>query len=181
MSLEYSMAIRKKKAEREKLLVPDDVRVFIDSQIKSNALRLERARFQLFAHALPTWEVLTVDRAREVLRDIISLDDETPPPISMNRIVEVVARNSQVDVKDVWGKPKTARLVNARYVAMYLARHITELSAPEIGLAFGIHYTSVMYAYEKIKREVATHPELDRWVTRLMEEIKESNGQTKNP
>lgn len=178
--LETRMAILKKKAEREKLFVPDDVIVFIASQIKSSVRRLEGALNQLCAHAILMGEALTVDRAREVLRNIITSDEQMPSPIPVDRIIEVVARTSQVDVKEIRGKHKTARLVNARHVAMYLARHMTELSTPEIGRAFGKDHSSVMYACEKIKREVATHPQMGQWITKLMEEIKESDGQTKN-
>ena len=176
--LETRIAILRKKAEIEKIFVPEDVILFIASQVKSNIRELEGALIRTMAFSSLTGIPLTVDSARSTLKDIIK-KEEYEQPITMDVIQEVVAKNFNMDVRDLKSKRRTDAIAWPRQVAMYLARTMTDLSTTEIGDLFGgKDHTTVLHACEKVKLKLAESPFISSLINKIMQEIKNDGSKT---
>lgn len=170
--LETRIAILRKKAELENLFVPDDVILFIAGQVRSNIRELEGCLIRIVAFASLTGTEISVDRAKEILKDIIT-KEEISEPITIENIQKVVASHFHLEVKDLKGKKRPEAIVFPRQIAMYLARNLTEFSTTEIGEAFGGRdHTTVMHACEKIKHKLDTDPYFVALVNKIIKEIK---------
>ncbi|OGS28245.1 MAG: chromosomal replication initiator protein DnaA, partial [Elusimicrobia bacterium RIFOXYB2_FULL_48_7] len=170
--LETRIAILRKKAEGEKIYVPDDVILFLASQIKSNIRKLEGSLIRIVAFSSLTGTPLTVDTAKEILSDIIRRE-EIQKPITIEKIQKVVARHYHQDIKDMRSKKRTDEVAFPRQTAMYLARSLTERSTIEIGEAFGgKDHTTVLHAWNKIKTMINTDPFFAANINKLVEDIK---------
>jgi len=170
--LETRIAILRKKAEGEKIYVPDDVIIFLASQIKTNIRKLEGSLIRIVAFSSLTGTPLTVDTAKEILSDIITRE-ETQEPISIEKIQKVVSKYYHVDIKDMRSKKRTDEVALPRQIAMYLARILTEQSTIEIGEAFGgKDHTTVIHACNKIKTMMKTDPFFSANINKIIQDIK---------
>ncbi|MCK5533929.1 chromosomal replication initiator protein DnaA [bacterium] len=170
--LETRIAILRKKAENERLFVPEDVIFFIASQIKSNIRKLEGSLIRIVAFASLTENDITVEKTKEILKDIIT-KEEILIPITLPSIQEVICKHFNLAVADIKSKKRTDAIAFPRQIAMYLARSLTELSTTEIGEFFGKRdHTTVMYACEKIKKKLTKDPYFTALVNKIIKEIK---------
>ena len=151
--LETRIAILRKKAEEARIAVPDDVTTFIAQQITANIRELEGALIRVTAYCNLFNKPLSAPIAREVLRDMVR---EVGARVTLNEIQRRVAGYFQVEVQAICGSRRHRSILYPRQVAMFLCRHLTEASLPEIGRAFGGRdHTTVMHAVDKITREIA--------------------------
>lgn len=170
--LETRIAILKSKIYDERIHVPEDVIVFIASQIKENIRSLEGALIKIVAHASLTGSQITVDRAHEIFKDLVRRES-VEFPITMERIQKIVARNYNLDIKDLKSKKRTDAIAHPRQIAMYLARKFTELSTTDIGEAFGGRdHTTVLYSYDKIEKTMMKDHYFAAQVNKIIQEIK---------
>ncbi len=170
--IETRIAILRKKAGAENIFIPDDVVLFLASQIKSNIRELEGCLIRIVAFSSLTGSEVTVDRAKEILKDIIT-KEEIAVSITIELIQNVVSKHFHLDVKEMKSKKRTDAIAFPRQVAMYLARILTEYSTTEIGAEFGGRdHTTVMYACEKIKMKLAGDPFFTALINRITQEIK---------
>lgn len=170
--IETRIAILRKKAGAENIFIPDDVVLFLASQIKSNIRELEGCLIRIVAFSSLTGSEVTVDRSKEILKDIIT-KEEIAAPITIELIQNVVGKHFHLDIKEMKSKRRTDAVAFPRQVAMYLARTLTEYSTTEIGTEFGGRdHTTVMYACEKIKMKLAGDPFFSALVNRITQEIK---------
>lgn len=170
--IETRIAILRKKAGAENIFIPDDVVLFLASQIKSNIRELEGCLIRIVAFSSLTGSEVTVDRSKEILKDIIT-KEELAVPITIELIQNAVSKHFHLDVKEMKSKKRTDAVAFPRQVAMYLARTLTEYSTTEIGTDFGGRdHTTVMYACEKIKMKLAGDPFFAALINRITQEIK---------
>jgi len=147
--LETRTAILQKKVESSKVAVPADVLEFIAEHITDNIRELEGALIRLIAWSNLNSEPLSVDRAREQLAG--TLASNQPLVITPTMIIKATCTMYDLERDDLCGKSRRRPLVNARQVAMYVMRELTDLSYPAIGREFGGRdHTTVMHAVEKI-------------------------------
>jgi len=147
--LETRIAILRKKAQSERLLVPDDVLEYIATKVSSNIRELEGALIRVSAFANLNRSTLDIALAQTVLRDIVDHDDANV--ISPTDIITATAQYFRLTVDDLYGSSPSQSVAPARQIAMYLCRERTNLSLPKIGQLFGNRdHTTVMYAYKKI-------------------------------
>jgi len=169
--LETRIAILRKKAELEQFYVPDDVILFVASVVKSNIRLLEGSLIRLKAFASMTGSSLTVDDAKEILKD--SLPHDTSSPVRLETIQRLVAHKYSLDVKDLKGQQRTASIALPRQLSMYLACVMTELSSTDIGRAFGGRdHTTVLHARKKIQKMLDEDPFFLELVNKLQADIK---------
>jgi chromosomal replication initiator protein len=162
----------RKKAGAENIFIPDDVVLFLASQIKSNIRELEGCLIRIVAFSSLTGSEVTVDRSKEILKDIIT-KEEIAVSITIELIQNVVSKHFHLDVKEMKSKKRTDAVAFPRQVAMYLVRTLTEYSTTEIGADFGGRdHTTVMYACEKIKMKLAGDPFFTALINRITQEIK---------
>jgi chromosomal replication initiator protein len=172
--LETRIAILRKKAAAENIFVPDDVILYIASQVRSNIRELEGSLIRIVAFSSLTGTPLTVDAARETLKDIVSAS-EANRPVAVDDIQEVVAKHFNLDIKDMRSKRRTDAIAFPRQIAMYLARTLTECSTTEIGENFGgKDHTTVMHACNKIKSKMSSDPYFLALVNKITQQIKTS-------
>ncbi|MFB9644508.1 chromosomal replication initiator protein DnaA [Microbacterium terregens] len=147
--LETRIAILRKKAQSERLQIPDEVLEYIATVVSSNIRELEGALIRVSAFASLNRSTLDMSLAQTVLRDIIDQDDANV--ISPTDIITATAQYFKLSVDDLYGSSRSQSIATARQIAMYLCRERTSLSLPKIGHLFGNRdHTTVMYAYKKI-------------------------------
>ncbi len=169
--LETRIAILRKKAIGDALQVPDDVMEYIASRISTNIRELEGALIRVTAFASLHRQPITVPLADVVLRDL--MPNENSPEITAAHIVAETASFFGVTVEDIHGSSRSRVLVNARQIAMYLCRELTDLSLPKIGQQFGGRdHTTVMHAERKIKSLMSERMAVYNQVTELTNRIK---------
>ncbi|MCM5571239.1 chromosomal replication initiator protein DnaA [Burkholderiaceae bacterium FT117] len=146
--LEMRVAILLKKAEQSGEKLPEEVAYFIAKNLRSNVRELEGALLRVIAFARFRGRQLSVDLAREALKDLLEL---SRPPISIESIQKTVADFFKIKTADMYSKRRPAHIARARQVAMYFAKELTQKSFPEIGEAFGGRdHTTVMHAVKRI-------------------------------
>ena len=171
--LETRIAILQKKAAQERLFAPPDVLEFIASRISSSIRELEGALIRVTAYASLTRSPVALSLAEEVLRDFIP--DGSGPEITAEAIMASTADYFGVSLADLRGHSRSRVLVNARQVAMYLCRELTDLSLPRIGQAFGGRdHTTVMHADRKIRQQMAERRSLYNQIAELTNRIKQT-------
>jgi chromosomal replication initiator protein len=147
--LETRIAILRKKAQSERLHIPDEVLEYIATVVSSNIRELEGALIRVSAFASLNRSTLDMSLAQTVLRDIVDQDDANV--ISPTDIITATAGYFKLTVDDLYGSSRSQSVATARQIAMYLCRERTSLSLPKIGQLFGNRdHTTVMYAYKKI-------------------------------
>ena len=156
--LETRIAILRKKAQMERLAVPNEVLELIASSIERNIRELEGALIRVTAFASLNKTPINNALAEIVLRDLIA--DATTMQISAATIMAATAEYFDTTIEELRGPDKTRELAQSRQIAMYLCRELTDLSLPKIGQAFGRDHTTVMYAQRKILSEMAERREV---------------------
>ncbi len=172
--LETRIAILRKKAAQDKLNAPDEVLEFIASKISSNIRELEGALIRVTAFASLNKQPVELGLAEIVLKDLIPEDGG--PEITEATIMAMTAAYFSLTIDDLCGTSRSRVLVNARQIAMYLCRELTDLSLPKIGSIFGDRdHTTVMHADRKIRQLMAERRSIYNQVTELTNRIKQQS------
>ena len=167
---ETRVAILHKKLEKEPIKIEDDVIRFVAENISSNIRELEGALVRIMAYSLIENKSITLDVAKETLKDMVK---EIYRRVSPEIILEKVGDYFDVSVEDLKKGKRNKALVTPRQISMYLVRELTELSLPEIGKFFGAkHHTTVLYATKKIKKDLKLDKKLKLIINSLAQDIK---------
>jgi chromosomal replication initiator protein len=151
--LETRLAILQKKAQTEHLGVPPDAMSFIASRIQTNIRELEGALIRVAAYASLTRSEPTVELAQGVLQSL--LPDAAEARVTPDLVISVTAEYFDVSSDEIRSSSRSRPLVNARQMAMYLVRELTDLSLPKIGERFGGRdHSTVVHATNKVRREM---------------------------
>jgi chromosomal replication initiator protein len=154
--LETSVAILMSKAAAELETLPEEVAFFIAQRIRSNVRELEGALRRVIANARFTGKPITLEFAKEALRDLLALQDKL---VTVENIQKTVAGYFKIRVSDLLSKRRSRSIARPRQIAMALAKELTTHSLPEIGDAFGGRdHTTVLHACRRVKalRETET-------------------------
>jgi chromosomal replication initiator protein len=155
--LEMKVAIIRKKAAAEKAEIPNDVALFIAGTVRSNVRELEGRLNRVLAFSSLTGKPVSIELARETLRDILGREENRAIP---SEILKTVASHYGLRVSDLKAKTNAKPIAFPRQVAMYLCRRLTGLSYPEIGRLFNDkHHSTVMHSVEKIEKLVEDDPD----------------------
>jgi chromosomal replication initiator protein len=172
--LETRIAILRKKAIGERLEVREDVMEYIASRISTNIRELEGALIRVTAFASLNRQQVDLALAEIVLKDLIPADDT--PEITSATIMAQTAAYFTLTMEDLCGSSRSRVLVNARQIAMYLCRELTDLSLPKIGQLFGGRdHTTVIHADRKIRTLMAERRSTYNQVTELTNRIKQTS------
>ena len=146
--LEMRVAILLKKADADGLALDENVAFFIAKHIQSNIRELEGALKRVLAYSRFTGQPITVELAREALRDVLASQNRQ---VSIENIQKTVADYYKIKVSEMYSKKRTRNVARPRQVAMALAKELTQMSLPDIGEAFGGRdHTTVLHACRKI-------------------------------
>ncbi len=169
--LETRIAILRKKAQMDDIQVPDDVLELIASKIERNIRELEGALIRVTAFASLNHAQLDTGLADAVLQAL--LPDSASLEITAATILAVNAEYFDLSLEELRGPGKTRSIAQARQIAMYLCRELTDLSLPKIGETFDRDHTTVMYADKKIRKEMAERRRVYDQVQELTARIKQ--------
>jgi chromosomal replication initiator protein len=164
--LETRVAIMQSKAEQANIALPGEVAFFVAKRIRSNIRELEGALHRLAATARFTGRPITMDFAKEALRDLLALQDKL---ITIENIQKTVAEYYKIRTSDLLSKRRSRSITRPRQLAMALAKQLTNHSLPEIGEAFnGRDHTTVLHACRKIVELRDIDPRISEDYTNLL-------------
>ena len=172
----YTVAILVKKAENMGIDFDDnpefyDVVCLIAEKIKDNIRELEGALTRVVSFSQLLKEKPDKAFAKRVLKDILSGSEVTVTP---EKIKKVVCKHYGIKLSDMESSKKTNNIAYPRQIAMYIVREMTDYSLPKIGQYFGgKHYTTVLYACEKIDNDQKVDKNLRDIIEKIKEEVKE--------
>jgi len=165
--LETRIAILRKKADAERLEIPNDTLSYIAGQIDSNIRELEGALVRVQAFATMQNREISTSLAADALKSMIKGSDKE---VTIEKVQKDVARYYNITIEDLKGRRRVKAIVIPRQIAMYLARELTDASFPKIGSEFGgKDHTTVLHAHEKITNAIKE----DTKMKREIEEIKD--------
>ncbi len=168
--LEMRVAILLKKAEADRVNLAEDVAFFIANHIQSNVRELEGGLKRVLAYAKFANAMVTLDLAREALKDLLAVQVRQ---VSVDNIQRIVADYYKIKVSDMYSKKRSRTVARPRQMAMALAKELTQLSLPDIGDAFGGRdHTTVLHACRKIVDLRACNPEISRDFVALLQTLR---------
>lgn len=158
--LEMRVAILLKKALMEDVVLDEHVAFFIAKHIRSNVRELEGALKRVFAYSRFTGHPLSLDLAREALKDLLAVQNRQ---ISIENIQKTVADYYKIKVAEMYSKKRSRIVARPRQMAMAISKELTPLSLPDIGEAFGGRdHTTVLHGYRKIAELRTSDPAINR-------------------
>lgn len=173
-ALETRIAILRKKAELEKVRIPDEIFEYIAERVSSNVRELEGTLIRITAFANLSRTPIDMNLVKSVLKDRAPVNSEVM--ITPIEIMNAVASYYGITVNDLTGNSRVAQIAIARQVAMYICREQTNLSLPKIGQLFGNRdHTTVMYAFKKIGDLMGERRAIYNVVADLTDTIKSTN------
>ena len=169
---ETRVAILRKKAEEEGILIDNDVMEVIDllaEKIKFNIRELDSALLRVISFANFKNQPITAKFAKEYLTDIFSMRDID---ISCESVKKAVCKKYNIKITDIESKKRNREFSQPRQIAMYICREMTDLSLPKIGASFGGRdHTTVLHACDKISKQIKLDPTLAEDIKNLKEDI----------
>ena len=167
--LETKIAILQKKAESERVRLPDDVAEFVARSIKSNIRELEGALIRLTAYSSLTGAELNLATAQQALKNILASQEKK---VTIELIQKRVGEHFGLRAQDLKVRSNSKGIAFPRQVAMYLVKQLTAASLPEIGRQFGgKHHTTVLHSINKIDALRRNDKELNRTINRLLDSL----------
>ncbi|HSA05769.1 MAG TPA: chromosomal replication initiator protein DnaA [Candidatus Gastranaerophilales bacterium] len=169
--LETRIAILRNKAERDNLIVPDDVLELIATAYQNNIRELEGALNRVIAYI----SINNLPLTAETVKNIINFSGRTRN-LNIEKIIEVSARYFGLEPSEIKGLSRAKEVSYARQVAIYLARDMTNSSFPSIGDGFGGRkHTTILYSFEKMKEELKLNKVLQETVSEISKKITSDN------
>jgi chromosomal replication initiator protein len=167
--VETRIAILRKKSEDEGISLPEDVIQFLANTMKSNIRELEGSLVRLGAYSSLTGQAITLEMAKNVLRDVIG---DKKKIVAMEDIQEAVCAQFRVKLTELKSRRRSKMLVQPRQIAMYLCRELTDASYPEIGRHFGgKDHTTIMHACRQVEKMKEKDQTLHSTIEALKEQI----------
>jgi chromosomal replication initiator protein len=165
--LETKIAILQKRAESERVQLPDDVAEYIARAIKSNIRELEGALTRLMAYASLTGATVNLATAQQVLKNIIDTQEKK---VTIEQIQKRVGEVFGLRAQDLKVRSNSQQIAFPRQVAMFVVKQLTSASLPEIGRQFGgKHHTTVLHSINKIESQRLTDKDLNKKINRLLD------------
>ncbi len=171
--LETRVAIVQKKAMLESLSLPPDVALYIAQHVSSNVRELEGCLTRLAALASMNRAPITIEFARQALRDLIRAHDLKP---DIEIIQKIVSDFFHIRLADLKSKKRTQHIAFCRQVAMYLCRKMTDSSFPTIGEHFGRDHSTVIHAFNLIHRRISNDSAFRFSIEKIERELKTADA-----
>jgi chromosomal replication initiator protein len=168
--IETKVAILRKKAEAERVDLPENVALFIASKVKTNIRELEGSLIRLIAYASLTGRDIDLPLTQETLRDLLHTDEK---PITIEMIQKLVADHYSLKITELKAKNNSKSIAVPRQIAMYLTKSLTGASLPEIGKEFGgKHHSTVIHSIRKIDDLRRQDPDFDRLINTFVQSFR---------
>ncbi len=150
---ETRIAIVKRKAEMLDIKIPSDVCEYLAKHLKTNIRQLEGAVKKIKAYSLLSNEPMNLQTAQTAISDI--LNNDQPPPVTVEKIIDEVGRTFGVSSEEIRSSKRSSSISNARQLAMYVVREITQMSLSAIGDEFGGRdHSTIVYAVQQAEKTI---------------------------
>lgn len=170
-NLETREAILRDKAEKEKLVISDEAFNYIARRIKSNIRALEAAVSKLKMISMFSREEITIDLVKQNLKELFDVDSNKM--VSVTDIINKVSEKFDVSLEDLKSKSRHSRIIQPRFIGMYLARELAGMTTTDIGKEFGDRdHSTVINACNKIMEDMNNDPEFKEIINDLIIELK---------
>jgi chromosomal replication initiator protein len=168
--LETKVAILLKKADHEKIAIPEEVAYYLASRVRTNIRELEGCLIRLGAQASLTGTNISVTMAKDILHDLIEEDEK---PITTDQVQKVVSDHFALKLSDMKARKRTKEVALPRQIAMYLSKQLTSLSLSDIGKNFGgKDHATVIYACKQIEDKKTKDEVFNRLIENLIRKLK---------
>lgn len=172
--IETKIAILEKKAQENKMVLPQNVAYYVASHVESNIRELEGYLIRISAFYSLTGKEIDMTLTKEVLKKIIRLNEKEE--VTIDEITKIVAGKLNVKISDIKSHKKNKNIVLARQIAMYLSRKMTSASFPDIGEKIGGRdHSTVIYACNKMKKAMEEDVKFKKFI-REFEKFLQSNA-----
>ena len=154
--LELRVAIIKKKAEQVSIVIPDEVLIFLAENLRSNIRQIEGAIKKLSALSFLSGKSISMDLAKSCLSEL--LGGAEPVNVTVEKIFNAVQNRYNISKTELVGKKRNKEIADARHVAVFLIREITDMTFPSIAKIFDRDYATIHSSFEKIDRKYSSDP-----------------------
>lgn len=169
---ETRIAIIKRKAELLDIEIPNNVSEYIATKLKTNIRQLEGAVKKMKAYYLLQGDKPCMSTAQAAISDI--LNNDQPPPLTVEKIIEEVARTYGVSSDDIRSSKRASNISNARQTAIYIAREITQMSMTSLGSEFGGRdHSTVVYAIQQVEKTMKKDAKTKAMVEDIIKNIRD--------
>ena len=170
---ETRIAIIKRKAELLDLDIPNDVAEYIANRLKNNIRQLEGVVKKLKAYKLLAQTPPSIIIAQNAIRDI--LNDNQPIPVTVERIISEVGRTFGVSSADIRSSKRSSQISNARQIAIYVIREITQMSMASIGEEFGGRdHSTIVYAINQVTKNMKHDTQYKETIEDIIKNIRDN-------
>jgi len=172
--IETRIAILEKKAIENNISLPGEVSLFLATQSESNIRELEGYLIRVSAYSSLTSRAIDIDLTKEVLKQLLYKTEKKE--LSIEDITKVVCSQLSVKLPEIKSNKKSKNIVEARQIAMFLAREMTNSSFPDIGEKIGGRdHSTVIYSFNKIKKKLQSDKQLIEMVEKIRNIITKNN------
>lgn len=170
---EIRVAIIKRKAELLGIVIPDEICTYIAQKLKTNIRQLEGVVKKLNAKNMLSGEKINMSSAQDTISEILNSD--VPPQVTVENIIDEVARTYGVQPEDIRSlKSRKASLSNARHIAIYITRNLTNLVVKQIGDEFGgRHYSTVLHSINHVEELMSRDSKVKETVEDIIKNIRD--------
>lgn len=169
---ETRIAIVKRKAESLDIKIPNEVCEYIAKRLKTNIRQLEGAVKKMKAYHLLGGEPMGIHTAQLAISDI--LNNDQPPPMTVEKIIDEVARTFGVTAADIRSSKRSSSISNARQISMYVVREITQLPLTAIGEEYGGRdHSTIVYALQQVEKNINKDSKLKAMVEDIIKNIRD--------
>lgn len=169
---ELRVAIFKKKADQAGLDISDEVMEFLAENLRSNIRQIEGAVRKLSAIGFVYGKVITMDVARGCIDEL--LGGAEPVDVTVDKIFSAVYRKYGIKKEDIIGERRTKNIAQARHIAIYLIRQITDMSFPGIGRILNRNHTTIISSIETVEKNIMASQSFSMEIDELIKSVKES-------
>lgn len=169
--LELRIAIFKNKIKQAGIEVPDEVITYLAENLRSHIRQIEGAVKKLVAIKFLSGKEITMDVAKDCMNELLGGDE--PVNVTVDKIFAAVEKKYDVKKADLTGKTRVKEVTDARHVAIYLIRIITEMSLPNIGKLFNRDHSTVMSSLDKVEKKLNGSKSFESEINELIKEIRE--------
>ena len=169
--LELRIAIFKNKISQAGITVSDEIITYLAENLRTHIRQIEGAVKKLVAIKFLEGNEITIDRAKSIMTEL--LGGAEPTSVTVDKIFAAIEKKYDVSKPELTGNSRVKNVAQARHVAIYLIKTITDISYPSIGKLFNRNHSTIMSSVEVIEKKIASSPAMEIEINDLIKEIKE--------
>ena len=169
--LELRIAIFKNKISQAGITVSDEIITYLAENLRTHIRQIEGAVKKLVAIKFLEGNEITIERAKSIMTEL--LGGAEPTSVTVDKIFAAIEKKYDVSKSELTGNSRVKNVAQARHVAIYLIKTITDISYPSIGKLFNRNHSTIISSVDVIEKKIASSPAMEIEINDLIKEIKE--------